>query len=355
MIKTNRFPNADLVRVLAMLMVILLHTILNFTVRPDFFATKIYFLFAPIVAVAKTCVLLFFMLSGYLVIAKQRSVKDNFSKTVQKILLPLTFFSLVNIAYDWTKFTYNGNNFGDFMSIQFQKLLNFPSSSLWFLVILFFLYLLNPVWQLIFKQTQSKNIARFVTFLALVFSLLTTTLSFLANRKDLFFNNFTAWTGFVFFYLYGALVKNKWIKFNDQKLNLLIMGIGGFLTIAGDYLTMWQNTHSIDFIFNDYTSNYLSVPVVMLAIALFNILLSLDLSQIKTSVLAWLADLSFGIYLLHTYVISFFTDIIGFDFNKLQINVYLYNLFNISLVFSFSLLLTIIIKKIPKVRNLIGG
>lgn len=355
MIKANRLPNADLVRVLAMFMVILLHTILNFTIRPDFFATKLYFLFEPIIAVAKTCVLLFFMLSGYLVVVKQRSIKDNLSKTSQKILLPLAFFSLLNVIYAWTKFTYDGMNLKDFVFSQLQGLVTFPSSPLWFLVVLFFLYLLNPVWQLIFKNTQTKNIAKFVTFLALIFSLLTTVASFLANKNDLFFNNFTAWTGFAFFYLYGALAKNKWIKIDNQKFNILLMLLGIILTMVGDYMTMWQKAHSINFIFNDYTGDYLSISVLATSVALFNILMSLDLSKIKSNSLPWLANLSFGIYLIHTYVISFFTDIVGFDFNKLNMNVYLYNLLNIFLVFSISLLLTIIIKKIPKVRNLIGG
>jgi len=34
---------------------------------------------------------------------------------------------------------------------------------------------------------------------------------------------------------------------------------------------------------------------------------------------------------------------------------FIYNLLNIVLVFSINLLLTIIIKEIPKVKNLIGG
>lgn len=355
MIKTDRLPNADFVRILAMFMVILLHTILNFTIRPDFFATKLYFLFEPIIAVAKTCVLLFFMLSGYLVVKKQRNIKDNFSKTIQKILLPLSFFSLVNIAYAWTKFNYNGNNFGNFVASQLQGLVTFPSSPLWFLVVLFFLYLLNPVWQLIFRDDETKSTARFITFITLIFSLLTTIVSFLVNKSGLFFNNFTAWTGFAFFYLYGALVRNKWIKIDNQKLNILLLVVGTLLTIVGDYLSMWQKARSVVFVFNDYTGSYLSISVLMTAVAIFNIFMSIDLSKLEGKIVIWLANLSFGIYLIHTYVISFFTDIAGFDFNKLNINVYLYNLLNIVLVFGISLLLTIIIKKIPKLKNLIGG
>ena len=204
--KNKRIINADLIRVVAMLMVIFLHTILNFTIRPDFFATKLWFLFEPIAALSKSSVLLFLILSGYLVISKERTIEENSQKILKKIVIPLAFFEFLNVVYIWT----------------------------------------------------------------------------------------------------------------------------------------------------NYTRNYLSIPVIMIAVGLFNFLLNLNLSQFRTKILTQIAQLSFGIYLIHPYVISFFTDIIKFDFNCLEINVYLYNFLNVILVLGISSLITIIIKKIPKLRAIIG-
>ncbi len=81
-------PNADLIRVVAMSMVIMLHTVLSFSVRPDFFGTKIYVITEIISACSKTSVLLFFILSGYLVIDKQTSSKKNTYNTLKKIVQP---------------------------------------------------------------------------------------------------------------------------------------------------------------------------------------------------------------------------------------------------------------------------
>ncbi|MBU1033962.1 acyltransferase family protein [Patescibacteria group bacterium] len=353
--KIQRFPNADLIRVLAMIMVIFLHTILNFTIRPDFFATKLYFLLEPIIAISKTCVLLFFMLSGYLVISKNRSLKENTTKTINKIILPLGFFTLLNIAYAFTKFEYSGNNIDIFVIEQLRRMASFPSSPMWFLVVLAFLYLLNPVWQLIFAKTQKPALAQFITSAALIFSLLITIIAFPINKIDLMFNSFTSWTGFVFFYLYGALIKNKWIEINKPKINLLMIVLGISLTIFGDFITMWQKVNAVPFIWDDYTGNYLSIPVTMTAIGLFNLLIKADLHWLKSKLLVYLAGMSFGIYLIHTYVISLFTDIIGFDFNKLGINVYLYNFLNVLLVFSISIIIVTILKKIPKLKAVVGG
>src|SRR5260221_8277573 len=91
-IVTERIFSADVIRVAAMLMVVVLHTILNFTLRPDFFATKVWFAFEPIVAISKTAVLLFFMISGYLVIGKERSIRENLKKIRGVIVIPFVFF-----------------------------------------------------------------------------------------------------------------------------------------------------------------------------------------------------------------------------------------------------------------------
>lgn len=338
-----------------MFMVILMHTILNFTLRPDFFATKIYFLFEPIVALSKTCVLLFFMLSGFLVVSKKRSIQENIKKTLNKIVLPLSFFTLVNIGYAWTKFEYTGENLNEFILSQVQRMASFPSSPMWFLVVLAFLYFLNPIWQLVFDKKQKPDLARTLTGATLAFSIILTIAQFPAGRIDIMFNSFTAWTGFVFFYLYGALVRNKWIVYWNQKRNGILIVGGVLLTVLGDFLTMWQKTHNVPFIWNDYTGNYLSIPVTMTAVGIFNFLMTADLSKHTSRLLVWLAGASFGVYLIHTYIISVFTDIIGFDFNKLNMNVYVYNALNVFLVFSLSLLLTVCIRKIPKVKAIIGG
>lgn len=92
--KSERIINADVIRILAMLMIIVMHTFLSFTIRPDFFQTPIYFLLSPIAVVSNSGVLLFFILSGYLVVGKKRTIKENFRKTAIKLGIPFVFFQL---------------------------------------------------------------------------------------------------------------------------------------------------------------------------------------------------------------------------------------------------------------------
>ncbi len=355
MTNSSRLANADLIRVIAMLMVIMLHTILNFTVRPDFFSTKLYFLLTPITAISKTSVLLFFMLSGFLVIPKTKTIKENLIKTIRKIIVPLGFFTLINLILNWFEFASTNNHLGQFLNQEVNRMINFPSSPLWFLVILVYLYLLNPVWQLIFSQEQQKQLAKFLTMLSLLFSLIATLLEYLTKHNGQIFNNLTAWTAFLFFYLYGGLVRNKWIRIDQQKLNLTLILGGWLLTIIGDFMTMQQKISLQTTIWQYYTSSYLSLPVTLMAVGTFNYLLSIDLSKIKTTFLTTMAKLSFGIYLLHPYVIALLGQTLHFDFNQLQMNVYLYNFLNVTLVLLISSLLTLLLQKIPQLRIIIGG
>jgi surface polysaccharide O-acyltransferase-like enzyme len=361
-INNSRLIGVDFIRVIAMLMVLVLHTIISFTMRPDFFATKLWFVVEPISAISKPAVLLFFMMSGFLVINKSRTIQENWKKTKKRIFIPLCFFSILNIIYAFSNFHYNGSNGVEFLQSQLVRVTNFPSSPLWFLVVLLFLYLLNPVWQTIFGDSKNRNLGRYLVLLSFIFSAIVTIIKFPSLKNDIFYNNFTAWLGFLFFYLYGGLVRNNWININNNKINTVLVIFSFIAIMIGDYFTAFANVYNLNFIWNGYTFDYLSIPVILLSVGLFNILIRANYRWISENNagrkflqgLKWLAGLSFGIYLIHSYVVSIFTDKIGFDFNKITINVYLYNILNYSLVLTISLIITYIIKKTPKFRMVIG-
>lgn len=358
-----RSISADVVRVVALLMIIALHTILNFTVRPDFFATKAWFFLEPFVVFSKAGIPLFFMLSGYLVISKNRAIKENLYKTFRRIILPLCFFSVINIIIAYFKHDFSTSTMLDFWQGQLIRITNFPSSWLWFLVVLAFLYLLNPVWQLILSDDKNKKIALYFLVLTFLFSILATFIKFPSMKNEILYNNFTGWLGYVFLYFYGGILRVGWLNPVKYRQNIIFI-ISGFTTVAiGDFYTSYAKINNIDFIWSGYFFDYLSLPNILLSVGLFNILIVSNYLVLKksnagkrlNSFIIWLAGLSFGIYLIHSYVVSFFTDVIKFDFDHLQINVYLYNFLNYFLVLSISMVITYLISKIPKLRAVIGG
>jgi len=361
-VESKRLFSVDLVRTLAMMMVIGLHTILTFTLRPDFFATKVWFLLEPLLAFSKIGILLFFILSGYLVINKNRSIKENWEITRSRILIPLLFFSTIDLIYKQYRFSLLESNVLLFWQAQLHNILNFPDSSLWFLGVLFFIYLLNPVWRIIFVEEKNKDLAIYLTKLSFIFSLLVTILKFPSLRQNDFFNTCTLWLGYLPLYFYGGLVKNGWVKKNKKMINLLLVFIGLLGTIVGDYYTLYTKIHSLSFIWSGYFFEYLSIPNVLLAIGTFNLLIDFNFTQIQYSLLKYclmkitslFAGLSYGIYLIHPFVINIFYDILHFDFDKMKINIYIYNLLNYFLVLCTSALITYVILNISWLKSMIG-
>lgn len=142
---------------------------------------------------------------------------------------------------------------------------------------------------------------------------------------------------------------------------MIIIGLSAI--IIGDYYTTFAKIHSMTFIWSGYFFEYLSIPIVLLAVGTFNLIIASDFGWLTKNsfgnkfiyVIQIFAGLSYGIYLIHSFVVSFLFDILGFNFDKLAMNVYLYNLLNFFLVLGISTIISYLIMKIPKLRLVIGG
>ncbi len=353
-----RSINADLIRIIAMLMIIVMHTLLSFTLRPDFFQTPIYYLFTPIAVVSNAGVLLFFMLSGYLVVGKNRSIKENLQKTLIKLGLPFIFFSLINLLISIQQMSVAHLGMDYFVADLLKQILKFPNSSLWFLIVLMSLYVLNPLWQLVFSSDVTKNLANYLLKLAFIFTFLITLADYISGSSLVaspVFNNFTAWTGYVCFYLYGAAAKRSWVNIQNQKLNLILIAVGFGLTFGSNYFSQLLAKDGISYFWVNYNQSTTSPAVAMIAIGIFNQLMIMNLQKLRSKAIIYLSQLSFGIYLIHTNIVALLTTYIGFDFDHIQMNIYLYNLVNFSLVFGISFILVAIISRIKGLKMLIGS
>lgn len=356
--KAERIINADVIRILAMLMIIVMHTFLNFTLRPDFFQTPIYYLLTPIAVVSNAGVLLFFMLSGYLVVGKNRSIKENFKKTFIKLGIPFVFFSLINTLISIQQIYSAQLGVDYFIQDLLKQILKFPNSSLWFLIVLMSLYVLNPLWDLVFSSESTKQLARYLLKLAFIFTFLITLADYVTGTNPVaspIFNNFTAWLGYACFYLYGAAAKRSWVNMQNRKLNLILIAVGFALTFSSNYFSQLLAKDGTSLFWVNYNQSATSPAVAMIAIGIFNQLTVMNLQKLKSKAITYLSQLSFGIYLIHTNIVALLTTYLGFDFDHIQMNIYLYNLVNFSIVFGASVLIAAIFARIRGLKMLIGS
>jgi len=316
--------------------------------------------FEPLSAISRSSLALFFMISGYLVINKNRTVRENLKITVQRIIIPFVSFSILASLFFLFK---NGRSLS--MAIDpkyiFGDVMKFPDNWLWFLEVMFFLYMLNPLWQGIFCDRNLTSGARYITYFFFIFTTGAILLKFSTHTLT-FFNSFTTWIGYACCYLYGALVKNDWNYKRNRYFYYILFFLGLFMEVIGDYFVIANHKNGISLPYAGYFSDNIAIPPLLMAVGLFN--LFIDIKQVKVGgkrvslmvqkTVQTFAVLSYGIYLTHEFISQTLFDILGWNVDSIHMNIYLYNGGVFALTLFGSAAITYIISRIPKLKMIIG-
>jgi surface polysaccharide O-acyltransferase-like enzyme len=357
---SNRLIGIDILRVVAMLFVVFLHTIYGFTLRTDFFLTKAWFVFEPFSAISQSSLALFFIVSGYLVIHKNRTAMDNLKITLYRIVIPLISFSILYALF--YLFKTKQNPLIIFSPIYlFGDILKFPNNYLWFLQVLLFLYILNPLWQGIFSDKTKQNEARYITIFFFLFTCTITILKYTTNNLFIL-NSFTTWIGYLCCYLYGGLLRNNWGWQLSKNFYFFIFIVGLVIEILGNYFSILNQMNGTPFQFGTYFTDNMAIPPFLMAIGLFNILIDVknieiankQVSIFRQKFIQTFATLSYGIYLTHIFISQSISDILEINIDSAHTNAYIFNISFFAVTLFGAAIVTYIISRIPKLRMIIG-
>lgn len=333
-----RLIGIDIVKILAMFGVLFLHTLLAFTKRPDFIHTKIWWLLEPLAVVSSLAVPLFFLTSGYLTLTKQVGIRSNLRSTIIRLGIPLLVFTLIKTVYVFLL----RNPFREaFAEVLVDSILNIMSSQLWFLVYLLVFKLLQPFFQLLF-QKEHKQLIYYVMGVLV-------TLFFFASFSSNIGTQGTIYSllGGLVYYFIGGMLRLRMLPNISLSKYLLISVIAFVYLFVLDILTL-------RFGYSNALLNSIGVMLGVLAVpAIFSLCLSLKTLPFS-KILGWLATMSFGVYLWREQVVMFRTDVLGFEYDFVGLNPYLYSVANFTLVLGMSLLLTWFVSCLPKMKVIVG-
>ncbi len=287
----------NILRVLAINLVILLHCISPYITSLAIFGTRTWWACDILSGIARMGVPLFFAISGYLLLGDSRTLNigEFYKRRMSKILLP---FLVWDVIYFVTGRLASGESIdaGAFFSELFVQGSKYH---LWYVYEITGLYLLAPFLKRITDNCTPRQIGCFIAVILLpttFFRLINVTAPVYIYIFDTLVEGYAGY--FVLGYVLGNYTQTKAFRYTAY-----ICGVIGFITgFMGNYLKSSPN--EINMVFNE---GY-SITQYMTASALFVFIKNLKpaANQKLNRFFSTYSKLTYGIYLSHVLVLSVF-------------------------------------------------
>jgi surface polysaccharide O-acyltransferase-like enzyme len=338
---SKRLLYIDVIKILAILLVILLHSSANFIydVKVNSFDFVVLNFFD---SMARIGVPLFFMVSGAYFLNNKNDVtiKSIFKKNIFKILLVLIISSF---TIELTKYLIMQNNITLKM---FIKNVMLGDKVLWFFYTLIGLYIITP---LLREITKSKEKTQYFIFLYFMFVVLFKYILLFYDGKainDLYNKlSITMFNGYVGYYMLGYYLSSYNLSLFKKKI-LYVLGIFGFiLTFA---LTEYYSIKTGKFVISFYKNNTLNVFFYAVGVFIFIKSICKDKTN-NNKFIKQLANLTIAIYPVHRLLMIIIEKYFGLSITKnciYMIPLYFIVLAILSCIISY--IISLIVKKLNK-------
>ena len=295
----TRNINLDLIKVLACIGVVLLHTTMI-----GFKDTGSWNLLAYLYYLGTYSIPLFFMVNGYLLLGKRNITYSYILQKVKWILITVLSWTFIVWLF---KRDFAVNPVKKIIGSMVQKGYFFQ---FWFFGALILIYLCLPVLKKFLNSKRSYlYILSLLISIGLIFEL--TNIIIQTPLQSYVIQTFRLWTWF-FYYILGGLIaqfdkefiKNgfkRWMKIVAVLLLLITPVILFFLA-----KTIYHN------LFAEYFYDILFVKIVSLGV--FLTILTLSLKESKYKWIVSLSNQTMGVFIVHTYVMKVLEKLLGFSY-----------------------------------------
>ncbi|CAN5135475.1 acyltransferase family protein [soil metagenome] len=357
---SNYSFSADLIRALAIILVVLIHVFSEFLNYPKVLGSIDWWVADIINAGARIAVPLFIMLSGMLLLhtEKNYTLTDFFKKRVSKIGIPIIIWPIIYLTWNvWlhhTSYTII-SLIKDYINLNIYY-------HLYYLYIIVALYLLTPIIKIVINHA-SKEIKNYLMALSLALSLALTSSIYFFQIDINLSTIYTVFIPYFGYYIAGDFFRNKKITKKQFYLYAISFIVLMVITALGTRAHMnsvhlrQMGVKAIDYgkYFYDYASITVAGMSVIAFILLHNIpgkITPLKESKIAGSIVS-LAGASFGIYLIHPLLLEFSNRILNISFETLPLPLFVFLCIKLTVIFLAAYLLVWTIKKIPLLRLIV--
>lgn len=283
-INYNKYINY--LRILACLMVIFMHAPLPSEQANGIFLSTLSYVTAP-------CIGLFFMVSGYLLLPIKQDAGSFLRKRLGKVIGPTLFWSIFYIAVNFIKGDCQGSLMKELISIPFSAQGN---PVLWFMYTLIGLYLLAPIISRWIENASRKETEFYLGLwgISLCYPILSSFLSINQGPTGILYY----FTGYAGYFILGSYLK-KYPERISFKCIIPLMGIAILAPIICKIAQINVNFYEVFW--------YLSIFVIIQCVFWFQTITKLPLkfSNRVETMLTRISNLSFGIYLIHIFIMRY--------------------------------------------------
>ena len=341
--QVNRDYSMDILRILAILIVILFHVSYPFFDNVYNNTQWIKALFPD--TMSRWGVPVFIMISGAFMLQKNISINELWTKYIKRLAILLVLWNIIYYIPNYQSF-----NFGvkDILSIFFSSS---DGYHLWFLYMLISIYIIIPILKMIVEGDLTKYvlILWFCTSILFFWFVQSGTFKYLQT----YLLNFPFLCDYVVFFLLGHYLYKQIILTRRQRIIIYILG---FLAL----ICMSFGTYCVSLLYGKtkyFFLEYLSISNVMVSIALFVFFRYFDFNSSTVflklrKIIGILSNLTLGVYLVHIMVLSILYHYFPVDYYlKWDAAIAIPLIWIVATLISFTI--SFIMSKIPFVRILV--
>lgn len=286
----TRFLWADIIRILAIFLVLATHL----SYQPEIVTTDglVYFLYF---AVVKTCIPLFVMLSGALLLGKKESSDVFYKKRLGRLLFPWIFWSAIFLFIDKQYFS----SIHDILS--FFRVFFWTMESFWFLPLIVCLYILTPAIRILAQNGSVRTMAYVVVIWFVVVSLLPYHHNSMAFPRQVDNGLVRQVVNFLGYFISGYMLVSVRSKITPV-LSILVFLLGLSWSCIEVFQNVFLQSQQIMYLFD-----YISPGNVLMSFGIFSFVLSIFANQQAKDgrvekIVASVSSATLGIYFIHAFV-----------------------------------------------------
>ncbi len=336
----KRILYLDIIKVLALLFVIFNHCddiLISSYMYIRIIHNSLFYL-------SKSAVPLFLMVSGALLMDKNDSISKIFRRII-RVLIPLIIITII-----WT-ITHAKNI--NILCMMDPFNVNYFPYWLWYLQAIILVYILMPLIRKVTSKYKKSSIEwkkykTVIITLPTLFSIAFTIYNIIFKKDMIIITNLLPMP--ILYFIYGYILSKE--KISKKVKNISIIALFFTLTIPTFIATKLMLLKQSYFFLDDYRNIYTFIITTSLFIIIKYYFENYNKGNKFTKIITHLSNNSYGIYLLHVFVIefllstSFMKELI--EFNKLEATFIL-----IILVVIILDIIVSILKHIPGIKNIL--